>query len=169
MGCFARPRGHLYRGDRRPPASHRWRTAAVCVAAVVGGRTPSCCSLINSCGCRVPVARAAVVVRRPRPIGGKTTAECIVTVGGSRTCCCCFPVNSCWRSPPGVRAGLSRPLPIYAGVVVLLPCPTGGKFVAECIVAATGALPPPRWVPIDGCSSRPSDGRARTSSAVATG
>ena len=116
-----------------------------------------------------PVARAAVVVRRPRPIGGKTTAECIVTVGGSRTCCCCFPVNSCWRSPPGVRAGLSLPLPIYAGVVVLLPCPTGGKFVAECIVAATGALPPPRWVPIDGCSSRPSDGRARTSSAVATG
>ena len=149
----------------RRPRPTDGETAAPCVAT---GRAPSCCSQSNSCCCRVPAARARIVVRHPRPIDGVTTAECAIAVGCNWTPSCCSPVSSSCCSPPGERAGL-LPLPIHAGVIVLLPRPIGGEFAAGCSVAVMAALCPPCWVPINGCCCRPSGPRVRTHADVDTG
>ena len=81
------------------------------------------------------LAHAGVVVLRPRSTGGGTTAkrDAAVTNGGPSPRC--TSLISC--NPPVTKAD---PLVTHAGVVVRLPCLTGGRAVTGYV--AQVAYPP---------------------------
>ena len=114
-------------------------TSAGSIAAVVGGRTPSCFSPIIFCYCSPPVPRSAtpvpvlihirIVVHLPRSTGGRAPAGRIVTIAGVQLSSCRAPIDT-FRFNPLVHT-LFPPSP-YASM-------PGWSSVAH--VPSTGALP----------------------------
>ena len=105
------------------------------------GFRDACCRSppgVEACLLVPALVHSGVVTLPPRPTGGGTTAKLVAAIADCRPSPCRTPFNSC--NSPFTRAD---PFVIHAGVVVRLPCPTGGRAATGRIVTIAGALSPP--------------------------
>ena len=118
------------------------------VEAVDDGIPSPRCTPLSSYCCNPPVARAGplvpvliraeVVVRLPRPTGGRALAGRIVTIAVVLFSSCHAPIDSRCCSPPGAYAVSLVPVCIRAGGVVRRPRPTDGVTSAGSISVVVG-------------------------------
>ena len=75
-----------------------------------------------------------VVVRLPRPAGGRTAIGYVATTAGALSSSCRAPIDvcCCFRNSPGVWAVSTVPMVIHAGVVVSRLRPTGTGLRDSC-------------------------------------
>ena len=152
------------------PRSPGGEISAERVAAVADGIPSPRCTPLNSCCCNPPVARAGppvsvlihagVVVRLPRPTGGRAPARRIVTIAVILFPSCRAPIDRRCCSPPGAYAVSLVPVCIHAGVVVRCTRPTDGVTCARSIAAVGGGRKPSCCSPISSSSCSPPVARA---------
>ena len=159
-----RPRTRPCRVSHPPSTSRRRRNFCRARRSCRRRHTLTPCTPLNSCCCNPSVARAVppvpvlihagVVVRLPRPTGGKVPAGRIVTIAVVVFSSCRAPIDICCCSPPGAYAVSLVPVRIHAGVVVRRPRPTDGVTAAGSIAAVVGGRKP-SCSPISSCSCSP--------------
>ena len=147
------------------PRSPGGEISAERVAAVADGIPSPRCTPLNSCCCNPSVARAGppvpvlihsgVVVRLPRPTGGRAPAGRIVTIAVVLFFSCRAPIDICCCNPPGAYAVPLVPVRIHAGVVVRRPLPTDGVTAAGSVESIVSGRKPSCCSPISCCSCSP--------------